>query len=292
MSRRITARLRALTEVAGRMSEGDLAIRAPSGGRDEIGRLAWQFNRMAERLEASFGELADERDALRHFIADASHELRTPITALRNYNELLLGAAAQDEAARAEFLADSQVQIARMEWITHNLLDLSRLDAGLASLELASEDTGELIEAAALPFRALAAERGIALSVRAPLEPVAIRCDRARIQLALSNLLDNALKATPAGGQVAIGGERQEEKVAFWVQDTGCGIDPVDLPHVFERFYRGHNGEGTGYGLGLAIVRSIVKAHGGSVSATSERGAGSRFDIALPENTGWQRSGV
>jgi signal transduction histidine kinase len=283
MSRRITARLRALTEVAGQMSDGHLSTRAPSSGRDEIARLAGQFNQMAERLEASFGELAAERDALRRFIADASHELRTPIAALRNYNELLQGPAAHDEAARAEFLADSQTQLARMEWITHNLLDLSRLDAGLSALELTGQDAGELIEAAALPFRALAAERGITLTIRPPLKALTIRCDRARIELALSNLLDNALKATPAGGQVGIAAERKGGAVALWVHDTGRGINPADLPHVFERFYRGQGSEGTGYGLGLAVVRSIVKAHGGSVSGTSEPGAGCRFEMVLPE---------
>ena len=138
VSRGLSAPVRQLTEVAGRMSSGDLSTRAPVRGKDEIGRLAGQFNQMAERLEASFAELAAERDALRRFIADASHELRTPITALRNFNDLLQGAAADDPVARAEFLAESQVQLDRLEWITRNLLDLSRLDAGLVALDIAS----------------------------------------------------------------------------------------------------------------------------------------------------------
>jgi len=283
VSRGLAAPVRQLTEVAGQMSGGDLSIRAPLRGRDEIGQLARQFNQMAERLEASFAELAAERDALRRFIADASHELRTPITALKSFNDLLQGAAADDPAARAEFLAESQVQLDRLEWITRNLLDLSRLDAGLVALDLADHDVGELIEAAASAFKALAQEKGIALSIRPPTPSLELFCDRAWIELALSNLLDNALKFTPAGGQVEIGAERRGETVRLWVRDSGPGIDPADQPHIFERFYRGRSSRAEGSGLGLAIVQSVARAHSGQVSVEREPDAGSLFVIELPQ---------
>ncbi|HUX77394.1 MAG TPA: HAMP domain-containing sensor histidine kinase [Anaerolineae bacterium] len=282
VSRGLTAPLRSLTGAAGQMSSGDLSIRAPARGRDEIGQLARQFNQMAERLEASFAELAAERDSLRRFIADASHELRTPVTALKNFNELLQGAAADDPAARAEFLAESQIQLDRLEWITHNLLDLSRLEAGLIALDVTSHDAGELIRASAATFKTLAHEKHVMLSVTEPPSPVQVRCDRARIELALSNLLENGLKFTPAGGQVEIGAEQAHQGVRLWVQDSGPGIAPADQPRIFERFYRGRGRDVEGTGLGLAIVRSIVQAHGGHVTVESQPGAGSRFVIELP----------
>ena len=282
VSRGLVAPLRELTSVAGRMSGGDLSTRAPVRRKDEIGQLAGQFNQMAGRLEVSFAELASERDALRRFVADASHELRTPITALKNFNQLLQGPAAGDEAARAEFLAESQVQLDRLEWVTRHLLDLSRLDGGLVALELTRHDVGDLLEAAAAAFEPLAREKGIAFSVRLPVSPAEIRFDRARIELALGNLLDNAVKFTPGGGQIEIGAETAGDFVRLWVQDSGPGIDLEDRPHIFERFYRGRAASAGGSGLGLAIVQSIAQAHDGCVSFESEPGAGSIFVIELP----------
>ena len=297
VSQGVSAPIRQLTAAADRMSAGDLSVRAPERGRGEIGQFARPFNQMAARLEVSFAELAAERDALRRFIADASHELRTPITALKSFNDLLQGAAADDPDAHAEFLAESQVQIERLEWITRNLLDLSRLDAGLAALDLAEHDVGDLVKATVHTFKATARDKGVGLAVRLPRQELSLRCDRARIELALSNLVDNALKFTPAGGRVQVGAQRDQGIVRLWVRDTGIGIDPEDQPHVFERFYRGRNAGHSagrnagpsagqkawaeGSGLGLAIVHSIVQAHGGRVGVESAVGEGSTFVVYL-----------
>jgi signal transduction histidine kinase len=296
VSRGLTAPLRELGTVASRMSGGDLSTRAPVHRRDEIGHLAGQFNQMAERLEASFAELAAERDALRRFIADASHELRTPITALKSFNELLQDAAADDPDASAEFLAESGVQIDRLEWVTAHLLDLSRLDAGLVALDLGCHDVADLIRSAASAARPLALENRISLSIHVPADALEIDCDRARIELALGNLLDNALKFTPDGRQVEIGAEETDGAVRFWVRDYGPGIDPEDQPHIFERFYRGRaaragdGGKYRGTGLGLSIVHSVVKAHAGRVWVESKPGSGSLFVIELPPTQELPRS--
>ena len=313
VSRGLTAPLHSLAIAARRMSSGDLSARAPVRGADETGQLARQFNRMAERLEASFGQLAAERDALRRFIADASHELRTPITALKTFNELLRGGADDNRAVRAEFLAESQAQLDRLARITEGLLDLSRLDAGLITLNLAEHTVGEVVEGALGAFRVIAQETGIALTVSLPDPALTMECDRARIELALANLVDNALKVTPAGGSVEVGatalatdelagagqpaagpgsdGPGGGQMVRLWVRDNGPGIDPDDRPRIFERFYRGRTATGEGSGLGLAIVQSVAQAHGGRVAVESEAGAGSRFLIDLPTRHEPQPSG-
>jgi signal transduction histidine kinase len=281
MSRGLSAPLRTLTETAGQMSQGDLSIRTPVKGKDEIGQLSTQFNQMAERLETSFAEVAAERDTLRRFVADASHELRTPITALKTFNDLLQDAAADDVAARTEFLQESQVQLDRLEWITHNLLDLSRFDAGLVTLEKTDHNAEDLIQDVVDTFKIRAQEADLTLLIHCPDTSLTLCCDQERMEMALSNLVDNALKFTAPGGQVTVGAERHGESVRLWVRDTGQGIAPEDLPHIFERFYRGSGIRTTGSGLGLAIVQSIVQAHGGQVLVESEPGAGSLFVIEL-----------
>jgi signal transduction histidine kinase len=266
------------------MSEGDLAARASVGRRDEIGALAGQFNAMAANLETSFQELRTERDALKRFIADASHELRTPVTALATFNELLMGSAAQDPAAHQEFLLESQAQISKLHWITANLLDLSRLDAGIASLTIAEHDAADIVQSAASSLRARAHDKGVDLLVEKPQAPLRLSCDRNRVEMAVSNLIGNAVKFTEKGGTVRVSMTPEDLMVRFDVSDDGPGIAPQDLPLVFERFYRGRGAQSEGAGLGLAIVKSIARAHGGSISVESAPGKGSRFTLRIPRS--------
>ncbi len=281
MSRGLTAPLQALTTATGAMNAGDLSARVAVQGNDEIGQLAHSFNRMADALEKSFADLAAERDALRHFVADASHELRTPITALRTFNELLQEAASGDPTAQAEFLAESGLQVQRLERITESLLSLSRFDGGLVELDVTDVPVAALIDSVVALLRPLALERSVALSATPVAAGLTVRCDQQQIERALTNLVENALKFTPAGGQVHVGANAGEHEIELWVADSGMGIAAAEQIAIFRRFYRGQNATNGGSGLGLAIVQSIVQAHGGHVAVESVVGQGSRFALVL-----------
>ena len=283
----LTAPLLGLMMATDRMSSGDLGARAPVRGRDETAILARQFNQMATQLERSFADLAAERDTLRRFVADASHELRTPITALKTFNELLQGPATVNDTAHNEFLQESQRQIERLEWITANLLDLSRLDAGLVEMTIGEVAVHELLTTTVTPFCAQAHARMVRLMVSEPPQPLVLECDKARLELVLTNLLENALKFTPDRGQVEVGARQRGETVQLWVKDSGAGIAADDLPHIFDRFYRrtqtattnGQTEGSVGSGLGLAIAQAIVHAHNGTICASSTLGKGSTFTV-------------
>ncbi len=282
-SYRLASPIKSLARTSAQMGAGDLSVRANLKTGGEIGALGDQFNLMAGSLQSTIEQLEAERDALRRFIADASHELRTPITALKNFNTLLQGPAASDPAAQAEFLSESQTQIERLTWITANLLDLSRLEAGLLELDLSEHDLREIIAAALSPFKTLADEKGISLVTQLPSHPIARLIDRPRLEMALANLLDNALKFTPEGGEVSVTLTGDANQVLLMVCDTGEGIPPQDLPHIFERFYRGRSHSVEGSGLGLAIVKSVIEAHGGTVMVDSTPGEGTTCTLAWAE---------
>jgi signal transduction histidine kinase len=283
-SYRVAAPIKSLASTSAQMGAGDLSVRANLKTGGEIGDLGDQFNQMANNLQITIQQLEDERDALRRFIADASHELRTPITALKNFNTLLQGAAIDDASAQEEFLMESQAQIERLEWITANLLDLSRLDAGLFDLDLAEHNLCEIISASVSPFFPIAEEKGISLITQLPNHPVTQSVDRPRSELAIANLLDNALKFTPAGGEIVVELQENAQQVSVLVRDTGKGISSQDLPYIFERFYRGRDHSLEGSGLGLAIVKSIIEAHGGQINVESIRGQGATFVLDFPTN--------
>jgi signal transduction histidine kinase len=288
LANRLTIPIRRLTAAARELAEGNLDARvsARPSGSPEIGELAATFNLMADRLQQSIGYIRRDRDRSREFLADASHELRTPLAALRTFNELLTNGAAANPATRAEFLESSRQQIERLDWLASNLLELSKLDSGLAALDLRPEDLRAVVENAIHQAEPEAKDRGIELVMELPEEPVRQRHDPQRMGQVLGNLVANALKYTPAGGRVTASVIRTPEGAELHVADTGVGIEPGELPHVFERFYRGSGGEvqATGAGLGLSIVRSIVDMHGGRVEIASAPGSGTEVVVSLPRD--------
>lgn len=281
LSRQVTRPVHQLGAAAARLAQGHLSERAPGGGPQELADLAQQFNTMAGHLDASFDALEQERDRLRRFAGDASHELKTPLAALRAFLDLLESAPAAD---RAELLADARRQVDRLDRLTRQLLELTRLEAAGQSLRLAPGDLRAPVNCAVTAARPQAGARSIALAVDLPLDPVLVEMDAPRLEQVVANLLENALKFTPPGGRVQVTlASAAPGQARLTVQDTGPGIPPEDLPRVFERFFRGtHTQAVEGSGLGLSIVQAVVAAHGGEVRAASPPEGGARFDVLLP----------
>ena len=277
LARRALAPVDRMTDSANRIEANRLDQRLEvSNPHDELGRLAGTLNRMLDRLETSFREM-------QRFTADASHELRTPISVIRTEAEVALGRSTTDHEQR-QLLGSILEECQRLGWLTDQLLALSREDAGIAQFRSAPVDLGHLAGQVAEAMRPLADERDVELA--AELEPgVIVPGDPNRLKQVVYNLLDNAIKFSPVGGRVELVVASGVEATTFIVRDSGVGIAPEQLPHVFERFYRAdkarsRNGGGTG--LGLSIVQSIVSAHGGSVSIQSQPASGTEVCVTLP----------
>jgi len=283
-ARRLTGPISTLRRVSARLALGELDQRAAPSGVVEIDQLAAQFNVMADRLAESLRMLQADRDRLREFIADVSHELRTPIAALRTFNDLQAEGSI-DDATRAEFIDRSREQLRRLEWLSTNLLDLSRIEAGIFPLDVRDGDLREPVRSVVEAHAEMAEEHGVTLTAAVPGETVALRFDRERIVQLVNNLVGNALKFTPRGGEVDVQLTDSPSEALIEVRDSGPGIPEAELPRIFDRFYRGTNvGEAraSGSGLGLAIARSIVEMHGGSIDVVSAIGRGTSFRAHLP----------
>jgi heavy metal sensor kinase len=266
-----------ITRTAEGITSRNLAERLPVAETgDELERLAIALNGMIARLEEAFLQL-------HRFSADASHELRTPLTIL--HGELEAMAQREDlPGAVRDGLGSTLEETERLSKIVENLLTISRLEAGEARVERTQLDLSEITRNTAEQMRLLADEKSIALTVAAA-DPVQVEGDRSRLKQVVVNLLDNAIKYTPNGGAVEIATSNRDGHALIEVRDNGLGIAPSDLPHVFERFYRtdkARSRELGGSGLGLSIVKSIIVAHGGEVTVSSEEAAGAQFTVTLP----------
>ncbi|SDX54743.1 two-component system, OmpR family, sensor kinase [Amycolatopsis xylanica] len=261
----------------------ELPVRASgSGGGAEVEELRTAFNVMLEHIESSLAARTAANEKLRRFIADASHELRTPLTSIRGYAELFQYAAANEPAERDAHLAKIRAETARMSVLVDDLLLLARLDSveADAPLRLADTDLVELVTAAADAFRAGHPDRPLTLDLA---ESARLRADPVRLRQVLDNLLTNAAVHTPPGTPVTVT-VGLEDGIVLRISDEGPGIAPENLPRIFDRFYRvDHSrtrGNG-GTGLGLAVVNSLVAAHGGSVEVASRPGR-TTFTVRLP----------
>lgn len=275
-------RLRAVQDAATRLGSGDLSARAPTEGDDEIAGLARAFNRTADALQQEIDQVKAEQDARRQLLADVSHELHTPLTAIRGYVETLqMRELSLTDADRERYLAIVSDEAERLERLIADLLDLARLDAGRPTMRIERVAVPALLARVLDRYRPAADARGITLET-SPVD-AAVSGDAGRLEQALSNLVSNALRFTPPGGTVRVDARREGTEVVLAVRDTGPGLSPQQQTRVFERFYKtdaSRSAEGTG--LGLSIVRAIVEAHGGAVSVESAEGQGSTFVLRLP----------
>jgi two-component system, OmpR family, sensor kinase len=280
-------RLAALEDAAQRLGEGDLTARAPQAGGDEIARVAAAFNRMAGELETRDAALRTSDALRRQMMADVSHELKTPLTAMRGYIETLrMPDIALDGERRDRYFETIDRETRRLERIVKDLLDLARYEHGGVVLQRRVFDIGRLFENVAGRHEREAHTKAVAIRIQvAPLADQVI-ADPDRIEQAIENLVGNALRHTPAGGTITLSAAQTEGMAALSVTDTGSGIAPEHLPHVFERFYKvdaARAAESTGSGLGLSITKAIIERHGGTIRVTSEPGR-TTFTIALPQS--------
>jgi len=284
MARRI-ARVR---EGTSQLANGRLEMELPVDGHDEISQLSVDFNRMARALRESAAREREMEEALRELIAAVSHDLRTPLASAQALIEAVSDGVAADEETEARYLSSARNELANLGRLVDDLFELAQIDTGALRLELEEASLHDLISDTLSSFHPQAERRGVRLvgEVSEGVDPVLM--NPPKLQRVLYNLVSNALRHTPADGTVALRAKPDGEVVRVEIADTGEGIAPGDLPRVFERSYKGEKSRtrrkedtAPGAGLGLAIARGLIEAHGGRISVESRLGHGSRFHFTL-----------
>jgi signal transduction histidine kinase len=282
----LARRVEQLRRGTARLAAGDLGAEVPAEGRDELARLAEDFNRMAQRLAEASDREKEAEKSRRDLVAAVSHDLRTPLTSARALIEAVADGVVEDPETQARYLASARSELEKLGRLVEDLFELSRIDAGALRLNLEAASLGDLISDTLSGFKYQAENRGVSLvgEVADDVDPVL--ANPPRLQRVLYNLVSNALRHTPADGAVFLRAEPAGGMVRVEVSDTGAGIAPEDLPRVFESSFRGERSRtrtptGDGAGLGLAIARGLIEAHGGEISVESRPGHGSRFCFTL-----------
>ena len=281
-------RLAALEQAAQRLGEGDLTARASQAGGDEIARVAAAFNRMASELEARDAALRTSDALRRQMMADVSHELKTPLTAMRGYIETLrMPEVALDAERRDRYFETIDRETRRLERIVKDLLDLARYEHGGVVLQRRVFDIERLFENVAGRHEREAHTKVVAIRIH--VDPLAdqVVADPDRIEQAIENLVANALRHTPSAGTITLSATQTDGMATLSVSDSGGGISPEHLPHVFERFYKvdaARAADSTGSGLGLSITKAIIERHGGTIRVSSQPGR-TTFTVLLPQSS-------
>jgi len=274
-----------LNQAANEVARGNLGVRVPVTGRNEMAELARTFNEMATQLETAARKQRELDTLRRDLVAWIGHDLRTPLASIRVIVEALADGVVEDPATIERYLQTAQRDIYSLSLLIDDLFEMAQLDAGGLPLEWHPNSTADLISDTIESFSALAERQKVTLKghVAPGVDPVLM--DAQKIGRVLANLVSNALRHTPAGGSVQIRALATDEGVQVEVSDTGEGITAEDLPHVFDQFYRGEKSRSRatgGAGLGLAIAKGIVEAHNGRIGVESRPGKGTRFFFTLP----------
>jgi signal transduction histidine kinase len=280
-------RLRELESAAQRLGGGDLSARAPDRGGDEIAAVASAFNAMASDLSARAAALTESDRVRRQLLADVSHELTTPVTAMRGYLETLtMPEIPLDDATKARYLSIVSDETSRLETIIGDLLELARLEGGGGELSVEDVSVPQLFARVAARHEHACQAAGISLDTSVAPGADRVIGDRDRLEQALQNLAANAIRFAPRGSVIHIGARVTDDAVTMSVEDQGPGIAAEHLPHVFDRFYKAdasRRGLAGGSGLGLSIVKAIVERHGGRISVSSRPGQ-TRFELTIPHS--------
>ena len=282
-------RLRSLEDAARAVGEGRTDVRADERGGDEVSAFARTFNQMAGELEIRAAALAASDRARRQLLADVSHELMTPLTAIRGYAQTLaMPQLSVDEPTRARYLDIVDRETYKLEAIIGDLLDLAKLEGGGSTLTREHVAVSELFDRIVERHDPTLQARDIGIDIDVP-DDLEIDGDAQRLEQALQNLASNAIRHTPEGGRIALAAEDTGTVVRITIRDSGPGIAAEHLPHVFDRFYKADasrtaTGNASGSGLGLSIVRAIVERHGGTITAANAPDGGAQFEIRLPKH--------
>jgi two-component system, OmpR family, sensor histidine kinase SaeS len=287
----LTTNLEILGTLARRLANGELDARARLHGSDEVAQLGTTLDEMATQLEAAFSRQRAQETARRDFVIAVSHDLRTPLAATRAMVEALLDGVVTEPVEVKRYLALIGRETQHLSRLIDDLFELGQIESGALRLTLTSVDPHELASGTASTYVLAAQERGLELSDRVPTDLPPIAADPVWLGRVLRNLMDNALRHTPRGGIVLVDARHTGRHVEFRVSDSGPGIPVAQREHIFERFYRGepsrYRGDGTadraaGAGLGLAIARGLVEAHGGRIWVEDARGGGAVFGLTIP----------
>ena len=274
-----------MNRVALAMASGDFSRQVTVNTKDEVSLLANSLNTLSTRLEEKLAQLERLDQTRREFVSNVSHEIKTPLSIMQAFTEALQDGLATNENERKMYLNNISEEIHRLRRLVNDILDFKRMEEGFEDFDRDHVDLKLIVSSVKNKFNALLEETGVNLLVRVDSKIPLVFCNRDRIEQVFINLIDNAIRHTPAGGSILITIANKADRVVIEISDTGTGIPEEDLPMIWERFYKADKSRTrvqSGTGLGLAIVKRIIEIHKGCINVQSKPGKGTTFTIVLP----------